>query len=253
MKLDRVTITGADNSIAPWELLPLSRRFPFVEWGILMSKNSMGGNRFPSEEWLWEFRHMQRHFPVKASMHLCGSWLRDLLMGKVVEELTTFIDCFERVQLNFHAEPTRYDAKAFRGALDRLDKYRDPDHRRGHPLHLELQYIFQVDGTDGEKLLRATFHEPLTPVSAVLLFDLSHGAGVLPNAWPAPIIANLYHGYAGGLGPDNLAEQIPAIGQAAGDCHVWIDMETRVRSNDDRQFDLAKVRRCLEIAKPFVS
>ena len=33
---------------------------------------------------------------------------------------------------------------------------------------------------------------------------------------------------------------------------IWIDMETKVRSDDDRQFDLEKVRRCLEIAAPFV-
>jgi len=65
-------------------------------------------------------------------------------------------------------------------------------------------------------------------------------------------MARLYHGYAGGLGPENLAEQLPLIGQAAGDCRIWVDMESRVRSDNDRQFDLAKVRKCLEIAKPFI-
>lgn len=34
---------------------------------------------------------------------------------------------------------------------------------------------------------------------------------------------------------------------------IWIDMETRVRSNNDATFDLTKVRRCLEIAAPFVA
>ena len=31
--LDRVTITGADDSVRPTDLLELSREFPFVEWG----------------------------------------------------------------------------------------------------------------------------------------------------------------------------------------------------------------------------
>jgi hypothetical protein len=97
------------------------------------------------------------------------------------------------------------------------------------------------------------------------------GAGILPREWPKPIYLDVhpgddgcgvqqhrYHGYAGGLGPDNLAEQIPLIlAAAAGNEHtaegrIWIDMETRVRSSDDRTFDLAKVRRCLEIAAPYV-
>jgi phosphoribosylanthranilate isomerase len=62
----------------------------------------------------------------------------------------------------------------------------------------------------------------------------------------------MYHGYAGGLGPDNLAHEIPRIAKAAGDARVWLDMESGVRSNNDKQFDLDKVLQCLEIAKPFV-
>ena len=38
MKLTRVTITGADDSVEPRALAELSEAFPFVEWGLLMSK-----------------------------------------------------------------------------------------------------------------------------------------------------------------------------------------------------------------------
>ena len=34
-----VTITGADDSIQPSQLLDLQKEFPFVEWGILLSRN----------------------------------------------------------------------------------------------------------------------------------------------------------------------------------------------------------------------
>lgn len=251
MKLDRVTITGADDSIEPADLLCLSRMYPYVEWGILMSKNSQGKPRFPSETWLWKFRMMQKQFPVNASMHLCGSWLRDLLMGNASDEVSTFIDCFRRVQLNFHAEPLTYDDFRFRQALNWLVQDREP-RPYGHPLHRGLEFIFQVDGGDGEKLLRSMWH-PSVPFSCVPLFDLSHGAGALPGQWPKPIIPNAYHGYAGGLGPDNLAEQLPLIDAAAGDVRVWIDMESKVRSKVGEVFDLEKVRRCLEIAKPIVT
>jgi hypothetical protein len=45
--LERVTITGADDSTSIDEMLALSRRFPFVEWGILVSKRHEGSYRFP--------------------------------------------------------------------------------------------------------------------------------------------------------------------------------------------------------------
>ena len=52
MILDRVTITGADDSIKATDLIPLSKRFPFVEWGILLSKNNEGSFRFPTRDWI---------------------------------------------------------------------------------------------------------------------------------------------------------------------------------------------------------
>ena len=63
----------------------------------------------------------------------------------------------------------------------------------------------------------------------------------------------ILHGYAGGLGPDNIESELQRIAAAAGDAPFWIDMETRVRSDNDEQFDLNKVRRCLEITAPLVS
>ena len=46
MKLQYVTMTGADESVDPKALIELSKEFPFVEWGILIGSQS--GMRFPS-------------------------------------------------------------------------------------------------------------------------------------------------------------------------------------------------------------
>ncbi len=59
-------------------------------------------------------------------------------------------------------------------------------------------------------------------------------------------------GYAGGLGPDNLEEQLELISAAAGDCSFWVDMEGKLRTLDETEcdwFDLGKARRCLEAVK----
>jgi hypothetical protein len=48
MKIDRVTITGADNNNTHEELLELQKKYPFVEWGILYSQKKAGENRYPT-------------------------------------------------------------------------------------------------------------------------------------------------------------------------------------------------------------
>ena len=53
-------------------------------------------------------------------------------------------------------------------------------------------------------------------------------------------------GYAGGLGPDNVVEQVQKISQHVDpSASIWIDMERRVRSDDDKWLDLGKVRTVL--------
>lgn len=82
------------------------------------------------------------------------------------------------------------------------------------------------------------------------------GAGMFDlSAWKPPEL-DVYTGYAGGLGPGNLGtvlaimhSQNPGVW---GDGLYWLDMETRLRSDDDHEFLLGKCVDCLELAKPFV-
>lgn len=89
-------------------------------------------------------------------------------------------------------------------------------------------------------------------MDAVPLFDTSGGAGIVPRVWPIPLASIPYHGYAGGLGPETLERELERIAEAAGDTRVWIDMERRVRSEDDERLDLDKVRRVLALCEPLV-
>ena len=231
MHLDRVTMTGADDSTKVEDLWNLSARYPFVEWGILVSSSQEGSNRFPSAKWL-------KGLPGTPglSLHLCGKYVRDLLVGEITFP-SEWIELFPRIQLNFHAERTECQPVKFAKALASMGK---------------KQFIFQIDGELGNRHMfdakAAWPHLDIVP-----LFDISGGAGIVPDQWPEPMPEFDYHGYAGGLGPQNLHEQIELIAKAAGKEHIWIDMETKVRSLDDSAFDLAKVGQCLEIAKPFVT
>lgn len=134
MNLDRVTITGADDSVSPAELVDISAEFPFVEW----------------------------------------------------------------------------------------------DGVNDHLTYAALGYSLKISA----------------------LFDTSGGAGVLPASWPKPT-SKFWCGYAGGLGPLNVVEQIERI---EGICEqpYWIDMERRVRSENDSKLDLQAVRLVLQAAKPYI-
>ncbi len=241
MQLDRVTITGADDSIDPEELAKLSVDFPFVEWGLLLSASNSGSARFPSLEWLARFYDVCQSVPgVKLSLHVCGEWVREICAGHwspVCSNTGPILGLgnTERVQLNFHAYGHLLGLGFFPATKQRCREQ-------------SWQVIFQCDGVNDSLLLDA-FGEGL---DAVPLYDKSGGAGVIPDSWPLAM-EGVYSGYAGGLGPDNLESELPGIAEAAGGERFWIDMETKVRSGDDRVFNLDAVRRCLSICQPYVS
>jgi hypothetical protein len=237
MNLDRVTITGADDSVDPRELGELAAEFPFVEWGILVSASSEGAPRFPTRQWVG--RLVDNLGPeVRLSLHVCGRWVRDLMVGRdsLLREWGA-VDRFQRLQLNFHAR--HHDVLVFPAAdlLRRLGK----------------QVIVQMDGTSNEGLLwlfRVDHGLDCAP-----LFDTSGGAGVVPASWPRPFSSIDYHGYAGGLGPETLLPELFRIADAVGDgeARIWIDMERRVRTEDDSALDLGKVRRVLAACRHLVT
>lgn len=112
MKLETVTITGADDSTDIVELAELSEEFPFVEWGILISKSQEGGFRFPSRKWIDALRQIAQARKLNVATHMCGRWVRDLLIGKVDWNfLPACIVVSQRVQINIH-KPFLVSARA---------------------------------------------------------------------------------------------------------------------------------------------
>src|SRR5690349_20225663 len=114
MKIHTVTVTGADDSTPIESLAEIAEEFPFVEFGILLSRRSMGRSRFPSSSWL---ARLLRETPdeIKLSGHLCGSWVTETLLGAWPHaELykafggESYFTRFGRWQLNTHGEPHQW-------------------------------------------------------------------------------------------------------------------------------------------------
>lgn len=183
-----------------------------AEIGILYSATPEGRNRYPSYDWI----KRNAGFFRRAALHICGSNARlALLAGRLDLILTNF----QRVQVNGHVETREVEQLC-----------------HDHP---ELQFITQHNERNTHLLeFKAPNHQ--------LLVDASGGRGISPERWKRPDTDKVV-GFAGGLGPDNLADQLEVIrGLAAGE-RSWVDMEGKLRIDD--WFSVTTARKAVEIFK----
>lgn len=230
--IKQVTVTGASDDTSYDEMSRIQEKYPYVEWGILLSASQAGRSwRFPTTEWIQKSQWDNRS--INMSGHLCGKWVKEILLGdlETSAQLRWWLGWhFKRIQINTHGIKHKWDKDKF---FEVLTKYPD------------IQFIFQYDEVNKE-IVETVQAAGFKNISA--LYDLSHGAGVLPAEWNPPL-EELYTGYAGGLSPCNLEAQLSILDQVVSSEQVWIDAETHLRSNGDVNFDLDKVESFLETAK----
>jgi HTH-type transcriptional repressor of NAD biosynthesis genes len=229
-----VTITGADDSIKPKDLFELSEKYPFVEWGILFSsKNNGKKTRYPSLEWVSEL--MEWSELINLSAHLCGDYAKEVISGsdKGHEILKWLSPAFKRFQINYNFEFGKsHNLREFHNLIDEFPN-RD--------------FILQYNESN-KKI--CDYYAKLNCVQ--FLYDSSGGIGKEITNIPLPI-ENNFTGYAGGISPENIVSKIEEIKNKVQDTEIWIDMETSVRSDEDKLFDLNKVENCLILAQPYIA
>lgn len=235
MKLTRVTFTGADESVDPAALVEISRRHPWVEWGILFSQsNQSQGPRYPDYSWISDLLDMNANRAMHLSAHLCGQWVRDVVVAGEFTWEDEWMDraaLFERVQLNFHGQFHKMHADF-------------PKLIQESPM---FDFILQCDNVNDLAVQELVSQ----PIATFPLFDQSGAAGIVPRGWPMAW-TEVYCGFAGGLGPETVLDELPRIAAAAHGQDFWIDMERNVRSEEDTVFDLEKVRAVIRMVEPFV-
>ena len=184
MKLERMTVTGADNETNIRGMSQLSEEYPFLEWGILFP--SSGGSRFPTSDWV-----------RNLSAHLCGSDLDVALENKCKVNL----DAFQRIQLNFHG--LNYFQLVMKSVTDTemtlftLEQFLKAVSNK--------KVIFQFDGVNDGWIYNYLDNGDFPNIQ--YLFDTSSGAGILPGTFPMPY-KGVTCGFAGGIGPDNIESVI---------------------------------------------
>lgn len=128
-----------------------------------------------------------------------------------------------RVQLNFNQTEKPVDLNLLKVILNRYP---------------EMQVITQHNEENASLWEALTGH----PNHAVL-FDASGGRGILEKQWPTPL-PGVACGYAGGLGPNNIRQELSKISTNIQDGNFWVDMESSLRIIDEEGFDKLDIFKC---------
>lgn len=213
--LKHITFTGIGVDTDFNLLRELQDTYPFIEWGVLMSKNwANNGPRYFDPSKL----EMLRGLGLKLSCHACGSLAYEALNNNwdPLRELTQgSLDIFSRCQLNISNKQPR----------ENTPKLRPPQ---------ELDEVI-IQQKNADNLEAFNCIENKENISVIL--DASGGHGV---DTPIEIMKmdGVKVGYAGGMNPDNVYGKMKQL--FTSDCgDFWIDMESGVRTDDI--FDIAKV------------
>ncbi|AQH05764.1 hypothetical protein A9R05_42875 (plasmid) [Burkholderia sp. KK1] len=221
----RVTFTGADDHTDIEALFELGMRYPGqIEFGILYSLTQMGVGRYPSKEWIGRLlqrlagRSDAEKEGIRFSLHVCGRAVADMVTNRAVP--IALLEQFDRVQLNFRSDG--YDIEDIRHFVSRMDA-------------LGIEVITQHNSANAD-----LWSHLVAEKNHAVLFDESGGRGVERSSWHDPL-PDIFCGYAGGLGPDNVYRCLDEIQKTAGRRSYWIDMEGKLRNEHD-QFDLSRVQ-----------
>jgi len=243
VKLRCLGFCGADDSIEPSLLSAISAQHGWVEWGVLFRPDKAGLPRYASEVWLARLGDVNATRTMRLAGHLCSSRVNELLQGETdfVQRMHDEVG-FRRFQINAtRANGTDMDLFATDAAaykcVARL--------RTAFAALPNVEFIMQRNA-ETRPLWERLLENP--PPNMSMLFDDSMGLGVSTTSWPSPPPPELAFGYAGGLSPTNLKEQLGRIGDTAPGRTLWVDMETSLRTilkDDSDIFDANKAMSCV--------
>lgn len=218
----RITFTGVDKDTLLEELKKISNEN--IEWGILIG-GSIDKNRYPGIDWIKDnintIKKIREQTGCSFALHVCGKYVNDLL--EQTDEMMELIDSFNRVQINFIYKENKKDK------LIKLLKEKN-----------KINFIVQYNHANKEVV------NDVKENNLAILYDYSGGRGIKNENWEKPI-DSFYCGYAGGLGLENIKNENEKIKDLVKNENYWIDMESKIRTND--KFDLNEIEKIIMLLK----
>lgn len=210
MKPTFTVLTGADDNTDVARMKSLQDRFA-VEWGILFSPKLQGQGRYPSLGFVASLAGRG----LNLAAHVCGGHARAAARGDGLDVLKVVPKgTFRRIQFNLGKAPDL----------------------------AVLEHAALVAGAQRAIVQCRGDEFPATDV-VDWLFDQSGGTGATPTAWPRPTPRAEWGsvGFAGGIGPGNVARTLEAINLLnPRKLPFFIDMESKLRVDDAFDLDLCE-------------
>ncbi len=234
MRLKYITISGTNEYTNIEDLAMLLFKYPTAEAGIQVSgtKCSYGSPRF---EWIIALNRFLNKNKMRANiaLHINMDWVEKICMGIVVPELKELLDLkdykgekfIKRVQLNFKIgrEHTPSLGILHTTLYTLIKKFSDQ------------RFILSYNDSNAP-LINKLYESGLTFDN---LFDSSFGKGIEPSTRPKPCFCGLLQGYAGGLGADNIADELRKLKAIDGD--IYVDAQKKLE-DENEHLDLNKAK-----------
>lgn len=227
-QLKIITCSGANEFTDITGMVVLSEEYPLIEWGIQVSgkKCSFGSSRLG---WIYKLQQylQEKGQIINLALHVNADWVEDFCTGRLSPELNTLLrlrnvsenPLFQRVQLNF-----------------KIGREKTPDEKllvmRIQQYGKDRRFIFSYN-EENKNLIHHLYKNGLRDFD--VLFDASHGEGILAEEWQAPAFydEDIFQGYAGGLSPENITEEISKIRKNLSyNRSFYVDAEGKLKGED---------------------
>lgn len=246
MKIKYVTMSGCNETTDIEELASLLRSSPVAEIGIQVNekKCAFGSSR---KSWIYSLASYLKYKKqvINAALHINPSWVTDFCQGSMPSglqdllELRNYYGCpfFHRLQLNF-----------------RIGRDSTPDMETLMALirnFASRRFILSYNESN-EEFIREMYKRG---AKFDLLFDSSHGEGIVPKERLASVFNDVLQGYAGGISPENVTEVLDqiAVQEALVPNFAGVAIDAEGKLKTDGMFDIDRGQAYLRAVQEWIN
>ena len=220
MKLKYITCSDPREDIPIETILNFTAKYPIAEIGLGVYPASMLYNKH-HQVWFDQIIRNAQNMPTppNIALHINHSWCNYMCEGIIPNELDWYLHLtnqhtkqpvIKRIQLNINDYSKKFDPKRLAALINQQRNQ-------------EFILLWNERMTKGIETLKQT------SAKFSLLFDDSYGTGTEPNAWHVPVYNGIPNGYAGGIGPDNVAKNLDKINTILPkNYETWIDAKGKL-------------------------
>lgn len=231
MFVEGITCSGIDERNSIPETVQFLKKFPGVELGVQCHKRDFEKR----SAWLEGVGKACETYAIepKIALHLNEKYALDFCENTFVEnpvylwlqrEYLNGNPVISRVQINFVSNPS----SLYPTIIPNIEKLKK------QIKSLNKQRVILPYSKESKDVIRALYHK----VPFDILFDESFGSGTVSQR-QSPLFPDIYQGYAGGLGPDNILEELEKIAKLAHQ-DIFVDAESKLQEEKIFSFQKAE-------------